>query len=160
MKKLAILITGFIVFLDQYTKYLIKKHMLLHEVKEIIPNFLNLTYIENPAAAFGLLKSVDPFIRNFILFVVFSIAFLILIIAIFCSSKFDLTFLSLNFILGGAIGNAIDRIRFGKVIDFLDIYHKNFHWPAFNVADIFISLGIILIILHQIIKYAKSSKTL
>jgi len=137
------------VLLDQATKVHIMQTMRLHESIPIIPNFLSLTYIRNPGAAFGLLASSGQMFR-LIFFSLTSLFALGLLGTIFLRLRQDdwLGHSSIAAILGGAIGNMLDRLRFGEVIDFLDFYIQNYHWPAFNVADSAISVGVFFLILH------------
>jgi signal peptidase II len=137
------------VLLDQATKFHIMQSMRLHESIPIIPNFFSLTYIRNPGAAFGLLASSGQIFR-LIFFSFTSLFALGLLGTIFFRLRQDdwLGHLSIAAILGGAIGNMLDRLRYGEVIDFLDFYIQSYHWPAFNVADSAISIGVFFLILH------------
>jgi signal peptidase II len=137
-------VTATIVVLDQVTKSYIAHMMHLHQSIPIIPGYFNLTYIRNPGAAFGIFASSSSGFRM-IFFVTTSLFALGLLAMIFLRLQPDdwwgqLTFSS---IFGGAIGNLIDRLQFGEVIDFLDFYINGYHWPAFNVADTAICLGVI-----------------
>jgi signal peptidase II len=123
--------------------------MRLHESIPIIPEFFSLTYIRNPGAAFGLLASSSQGFR-LVFFGLTSLFALGLLGMIFFRLRGDdwIGQLSIAGILGGAIGNLLDRVRFGEVIDFLDFYVNGYHWPAFNVADAAISVGVFFLILH------------
>jgi signal peptidase II len=138
-----------LILLDQATKAHISQTMRLHETIPIIPNFFSLTYIRNPGAAFGLLASSSNGFR-LLFFGLTSLFALILLATIFSRLRHDdwAGQLSIAGILGGAIGNMLDRLRFGEVIDFLDFYVEGYHWPAFNVADAAISVGVAFLILH------------
>lgn len=137
------------VVLDQVSKVQIMQAMRLHESIPIFPEFFSLTYIRNPGAAFGLLASSGQAFR-LIFFGVTSVFALGLLGMIFFRLRQDdwVGQLSIAAILGGAIGNLLDRVRFGEVIDFLDFYINGYHWPAFNVADAAISVGVFFLILH------------
>jgi signal peptidase II len=137
------------VFLDQASKAYIMQTMRLHESIPIVPGFFSLTYIRNPGAAFGILASSSTGFR-LLFFAVTSLFALVLLGTIFFRLRSDdwTGQLSIAAILGGAIGNLLDRLRFGEVIDFLDCYIEEYHWPAFNVADAAISVGVFLLILH------------
>ena len=137
------------VVLDQVSKVQIMQTMRLHESIPIFPEFFSLTYIRNPGAAFGLLASSGQAFR-LIFFGVTSVFALGLLSMIFFRLRQDdwVGQLSIAAILGGAIGNLLDRVRFGEVIDFLDFYINGYHWPAFNVADAAISVGVFFLILH------------
>lgn len=138
-----------VVIVDQITKLWIMQSMRLHESIPIIPNLFNLTYIRNPGAAFGLLAGSSNAFRM-VFFGVTSLFALALLgtILVRLPEKDWIGQLSIAGILGGAIGNLIDRLRFGEVIDFLDVYFEAYHWPAFNVADSAISVGVVCLIIH------------
>ncbi len=148
MALLALVAVGTIV-LDQVTKTYIVDTMRLHESIQVIPDFFSITYIRNPGAAFGLLASSSAGFRM-LFFAITSIGALILLSAILLRlPKEDwLGQFSIAAILGGAVGNLLDRLRLGEVIDFLDFYVKGYHWPAFNVADSAISVGVFFLVLH------------
>lgn len=137
------------VVLDQVSKVQIMQTMRLHESIPVFPEFFSLTYIRNPGAAFGLLASSGQAFR-LIFFGVTSVFALGLLGMIFFRLRQDdwVGQLSIAAILGGAIGNLLDRVRFGEVIDFLDFSINGYHWPAFNVADAAISVGVFFLILH------------
>ena len=132
-----------IVFLDQFTKVIVDRTMALYQSIAIVDGLFNLTYVRNPGAAFGIFAGSAAIYRR---------PFLILVAIL--ASGFIVTLLhrldgrerglitALTFILGGAVGNLIDRMIYGEVIDFLDVYWRNYHWPAFNVADSFITIGV------------------
>lgn len=137
------------VALDQISKVQIMQTMRLHESIPVLPEFFSLTYIRNPGAAFGLLASSGQTFR-LVFFGLTSVFALGLLGMIFFRLRQDdwVGQLSIAGILGGAIGNLLDRVRFGEVIDFLDFYVNGYHWPAFNVADAAISVGVFFLILH------------
>ena len=151
-KKLAV-ISGLVVILDQITKILILKNLPLYHSITIIPGLFNITHIHNPGGAFGFMAHQDSSLRNFIFIVLSSFA-VCLIFYFYKNTNRTHPFLASGFalIFGGAIGNLIDRIRFGKVVDFLDVYIRNHHWPAFNVADSAITVGITIFIFHLLFK--------
>jgi signal peptidase II len=137
-----------VVLLDQATKAWIVSTMTLHESFAVIGGLFNITYIRNPGAAFGFLAGASPLFRS-IFFLTVSAAAILLILHYVRTSRFEdrLQVLALALILGGAVGNLIDRVRFGEVVDFLDVYIGSHHWPAFNVADSAISIGAAILIL-------------
>lgn len=149
--RLALIITVGVLLLDQITKVLVNHLMALYQSVEIVPNFVHLTYLRNTGAAFGFLAGGHSPLR-----IIFFI--LILAVAIGCifyllkNLRSDRTVLiiSLSLILGGAIGNFIDRLRMGEVIDFIDLHWHHIHWPAFNVADSAITIGVILLFFQMI----------
>ncbi len=121
--------------------------MPLYHSIPVIDNFFNLTYIRNTGAAFGFLAgSHEIFRRTFLIgFSLAAIAFILVMLRRLPDEEKLLT-IALGFILSGAVGNLIDRLLYGEVIDFLDVYWGNYHWPAFNVADSFITIGVTLIL--------------
>lgn len=142
-------LTGSVIVTDQLSKLHIMQTMRLHESIPIIPNVFSLTYIRNPGAAFGLLAGSSNAFRM-VFFGLTSIFALVLLGTILyrMPEREWMGRLSVSAILGGAVGNLIDRLRFGEVIDFLDVYIENYHWPAFNVADSAITVGVIFLIIH------------
>ena len=143
------LVSAATIVLDQVTKAYVTESMRLHESVTVIPDFFSITYIRNPGAAFGLLASSSAGFRM-IFFAMTSLGALILLTMILSRlPQHDwLGQLSIAAILGGAVGNLLDRLRAGEVIDFLDFYVKGYHWPAFNVADSAISVGVFFLLLH------------
>jgi len=142
-----ILTAGGVLFLDQLTKAAVVSRFSLHESLSVIPGFFDLTYVRNPRAAFGFLSSASPAFRS-VFFSAVAVAAVLLILYFIIRQKDGDLFLtaSLSLILGGAMGNLLDRIRFGEVVDFLDLYIGPYHWPAFNVADSAISVGACLLV--------------
>jgi signal peptidase II len=123
--------------------------MRLHESIPVIANFFSITYIRNPGAAFGFLSTSSSSFR-FVFFGITSVFAVGLLGTILVRMPKDdwMGRLSVAGILGGAIGNLLDRLRYGEVIDFLDFYINGYHWPAFNVADSAITVGVVFLILH------------
>lgn len=146
---LLALVAFTVVILDQVTKYWVIQTMRLHESIPVVPNLFSITYIRNPGAAFGLLAGSSNAFRMvfFGLTSLFALALLGTIL-VRLPERDWIGQLSIAGILGGAIGNLIDRLRFGEVIDFLDVYIDSYHWPAFNVADSAITVGVIFLIIH------------
>jgi len=150
-----------IVGLDQITKSAITSRLTLHEVFSVVPGFFNLVYVMNPGAAFGFLADASETFR-YIFFTGITIvaAGLIIFYLIRSNARNLLLTACLTLIFGGAVGNLIDRLRFGAVVDFLDVYIGGAHWPAFNVADSAITVGAILMIWEMIInRKNKTSET-
>ena len=147
-----------IVALDQATKAYIMLTMYLHESIPIIPGFFNLTYIRNPGAAFGIFASSSSAFRT-VFFVITSLFALGLLGTIFYRLRSEDWWghLTIASIFGGAIGNLIDRLRFGEVVDFLDFYVGGYHWPAFNVADSAITVGVISLLILFAMEKKKGS---
>ncbi len=148
-----LIIAGSIIALDQITKVIISKTLALHNSIPIIPGFFNFTYVLNPGGAFGFMANQSTTVRALIFLFVSSLA-ICFILYFYINTPETHIFLSVGFalIFGGAIGNMIDRIRLGKVIDFLDFYMLKTHWPAFNVADCAISIGMAIFIFHIVFK--------
>ena len=144
-----ILVVIFLVLFDQCTKIFISKVMLNNNFNDIkLLPLLNIVYVRNTGISFGMLSEGGLLGRYF--FSTFSIVAgtLLVLLAVFSEKK--LLCLSLSLVAAGAFGNAIDRIYFGGVIDFIDFFVYNFHWPAFNFADIFISLGVVILLFDNI----------
>lgn len=127
---------------DQLTKAWIIDSFRLYESMEIVPGFFNLVYVTNSGAAFSILANVDSPWRHYFFLGVGGVAIVGLTVAYWKLAKTNWYYCpALALITGGAIGNLIDRVRFGSVIDFLDVYIGKYHWPAFNVADSAICIG-------------------
>lgn len=137
-----------VVFLDQLTKLLVVKFLPLHSSVAVIPGFFNLVHVRNTGAAFSFLAGGYSTWRQ-VFFVTVSMVGMAVILYIYQGLKRDDRWArsSLALIFGGALGNLIDRLRLGEVVDFLDVYVGSYHWPAFNVADSAISIGAVLLLL-------------
>jgi len=140
-----------ILVLDQLTKFIVDRTMPLHHSIPVIDDLFSLTYIRNTGAAFGMLAgSAAEFRLPFlVLFSVLAIGFIVMMVRRLPDREKGLI-TALAFILGGAIGNLIDRLAYGEVIDFLDFYWSNYHWPAFNIADSFITVGVVITVFYLI----------
>ncbi|HYA13518.1 MAG TPA: signal peptidase II [Syntrophales bacterium] len=140
-----------VVLLDFITKAYISSSMSLHESFDVINGFLNITYVRNPGAAFSFLADAPAIFRS-IFFISVTVTAIILVLYYIAKSKIEEPFMifSLSLILSGAVGNLIDRIRFGEVVDFIDVYISSYHWPAFNVADSAITVGAVIMVLELI----------
>jgi signal peptidase II len=142
-------VAGAIVVADQLTKWLVLRHIPLYHSITILPGCFNLTHIQNPGGAFGFLAGQSAGVRHAVF--IFATSLAIGLIFYFYRStprQYKALLAGFALIFGGALGNLVDRIRFGKVIDFLDVYVGNLHWPAFNVADSAISVGITVFLFH------------
>lgn len=149
--KCLLVIVGSILILDQWTKHIVDTTFFWGETRPVIESFFSLTYVRNSGAAFGILHRAPAWFRD-PFFLIVPLVALIIIGAIFLklSDSQRLTLWALSLIVGGAIGNLIDRIRFGYVIDFLDFHWKEvYHWPAFNVADSCIVVGVGLMFIQS-----------
>jgi signal peptidase II len=141
-----------VIIIDQITKAAISSRFLMHESYEVINGFFNLVYVMNPGAAFGFLAGASATFR-YIFFIGITVLAILLIIYYLVKSQHSnvITVISLTLIFAGAVGNLVDRIRFGAVVDFLDVYISTWHWPAFNVADSAITIGAVLMIWEMMI---------
>ena len=148
-----VVIGGIIVIIDQLTKFFIVNYLPLHDTVPVVSGLFNIIHIKNPGGAFGLLANLTPGMRTFIFLFISSLA-VGLILYFYLKTPVNQSWLAAGFalIFGGAIGNLIDRIRFGVVTDFLDFYISKYHWPAFNVADSAITAGIGIFVFHLLFK--------
>ena len=148
-----LLIAGSIVITDQITKAVVLAKMALYQSIIVIPGFFSLTHIQNPGGAFGFLAQQDATVRAAVFLVASTLAIgLIFMFYRQIPKSHPVLASGLALIFGGAIGNLIDRVRFGKVVDFLDFYIGNLHYPAFNVADSAITVGVAIFIIHLVFR--------
>ncbi|MEE8184998.1 MAG: signal peptidase II [Thermodesulfobacteriota bacterium] len=147
---MLIIVVPVVVLLDQITKAIISHRLNLNQTIGVIAGFFNIVYIKNPGAAFGLFRGWGS-MRDIFLVIVTLLA-LIIIIYIYRKTTERLLRFSLSLIAGGAIGNLIDRVRFGEVVDFLDFYIGKYHWPAFNIADSAITVGVFIAVVELYFK--------
>ncbi|HXH28348.1 MAG TPA: signal peptidase II [Candidatus Polarisedimenticolia bacterium] len=147
------LITLSVFGFDQWTKDLITSHMSLSSSIAIVPGLFHLTLVTNRGALFGLFHDLpDPY-RGAIFTIIPGLAILLILAFQYATGPTDaLAQVGLSLILGGAVGNLVDRLRFGYVVDFLDVFVKDHHWPAFNVADSAICIGVSLLVLDLLRK--------
>jgi signal peptidase II len=152
-KGLSFVLIAILLFVDQVSKALIAENIPVNSSREIVPHFFHLVHIRNKGAIFGFFsQSGNTWV--FILLTLASFAALGLVIFYFFKTppREKLLNLSLSFILAGALGNLIDRILRGSVIDFLDFSVRGWHWPSFNVADSCITVGALLLVFIFIFK--------
>ncbi|MFZ2170915.1 MAG: signal peptidase II [Methylococcaceae bacterium] len=133
------------VILDQGSKLVIDSSMRLYQSIPVMPYF-NLTYVHNTGAAFSFLSEAGGWQRWFFAGLAILISAAIAVWLARLKQHEILLAVALSLVLGGAIGNLIDRLAYGYVIDFLDVYYGDWHWPAFNVADSAITLGVMLML--------------
>ena len=146
--QLELWIAGVVIALDQAAKALVRSRFELHDSVEIIPGLFNLTRVHNYGAAFGLLNAADFPYKTVLLSIVAAVALLAL--TVYASTLPADQFLArvgLALIVGGAAGNLIDRLGAGYVVDFVDVYWRDWHFWAFNVADAAITVGVAFMIL-------------
>lgn len=151
-----VIIAGLVVIIDQITKAIILDTLPLYHSVSVIQGFFNFTHVHNPGGAFGFLADQCASVRS-IFFIVVPSLVICLILYLYKNTYKTYPFLAtaLALILGGAIGNLIDRVRFGKVVDFLDLHVGNMHWPTFNVADSAISVGMVIFIFYLLFNRCK-----
>lgn len=135
--------------LDQFTKALVLKMIPLYNSIEVIPGLFNLTHIHNPGGAFSFMAQNGSPWRHW-LFLGAGVVALVLILYFHHQTPRTHPYLALalSLVFGGALGNLTDRVRFGEVVDFLDFYISNWHWPTFNIADSAVSVGIGIFLAH------------
>lgn len=142
--RLVLLLVGLIVVVDQVTKAVVVRALAPHESIPIIDSFFHLTLVHNTGAAFGLLAHTPAWFRQpFFLLATGVAVFALLFFLRHTDEANQPVVISTAAIIGGALGNLIDRLRYGQVVDFLDFHWSGYHWPAFNVADTCITLGVI-----------------
>lgn len=140
-----------IVGLDQATKAALRPRLALHESLEIVPGLLNLTRVHNTGAAFGLLDAADFPLKPVVLTLVAIAAFsAVAWYALTVPPSDRLARVGVACVLGGAVGNLIDRVAYGYVLDFVDVYWRGWHFWAFNAADASITIGVGLLILDML----------
>jgi signal peptidase II len=136
---------------DQASKVWAVRNLPLFELRDVVPGFFGLVHVRNTGVAFSLLSNLDhrwvhPLL---ILATVLAMGAVLAYIAFLpCRGAAPV---GLGLILGGAIGNLIDRARHGYVVDFLDLYWRNHHWPTFNVADVGITVGVVLLLIDMVV---------
>ena len=139
-----LLVSLAVIVLDQWTKWLVEVHLPHHATQPVIPGFFNLTHVRNTGVAFGLFASGSA--AGGWLLTVLGLGALVAVGLYFwfTPSRDRVLLAALALVVGGAIGNLIDRVTSGAVTDFLDVYVGMHHWPSFNIADSAISIGIVL----------------
>jgi signal peptidase II len=147
------IVAGGVLGLDQATKALVLARLPLGDSLPVLPGLFGLTHVQNPGGAFGFLAAARPEVRS-ILFVAISILAVGLVVFLYRQTPPTHRWFGagLALVLGGALGNLVDRLRFGGVVDFLDFYVGEWHWPAFNVADSAITAGVLIFVLHALLR--------
>ena len=134
--------------LDQITKWIVTRQLMLGESHRFLPGFFNFTHLQNRGAAFGLFADSDSSLVQTLL-IAFSVAALLLVLFLLWRGVTSAwSGWGLGLILGGALGNLIDRLRAGSVVDFLDFHLGRYHWPAFNLADSAVVIGAIALMIE------------
>ena len=146
-------VAALVILVDQVSKALILNNLPMHQSVSVIEGLFDITHIRNPGGAFGLMANMSAATRMFVFLFLSSLA-VGLLFYLYIKTPKTHSFLATGFamIFGGAIGNLIDRIRFGNVVDFLDFYIDKYHWPAFNIADSAITIGIFIFVFHLLFK--------
>jgi signal peptidase II len=149
---ISLIIALIVIALDRWSKDWIKAHIRPGHARVIIPHFFRLTHVLNTGAAFSLFEgSTSPvLVRN--LLIAFSVFAVIVVLALLWKfgRQFSLISFSLALILGGAIGNLYDRLRYSHVVDFLEVHIVHYHWPDFNLADSAICIGAVLLLIEML----------
>ena len=149
-KKYYLFIIFFIFFLDRITKIIVINYTNNSNSLDLFSSkYLNFSLIWNPGIAFGLMSFENNFFYNLFSFFIFCVIIFLIILTI-KAQKFEK--ISFSMIIGGALGNFYDRIQYKSVPDFIDFHYNNFHWFTFNVADVFISVGVMLLIFYELTK--------
>ena len=150
LKLLYLLLAAGVFLADRLTKTLIESGMTLNQSHAVIPGFFHIVYAKNQGIAFGLFADSSSGLKTFVLVFLSSLALAGVALLLWTSdpSAAKLSF-GLSLILGGALGNLFDRVQYGSVVDFLDFFVHNYHWPAFNLADSAIVVGGALLLLHM-----------
>jgi signal peptidase II len=148
-----VIVAGSVLALDLFTKMLILTHVPLGAAIPVVPGLFDLTHVHNPGGAFGFLAAMGPQARG-VVFILVSLVAVAVILWFYMQTPVQQRWLAFGFALicGGAIGNLVDRLRFGVVIDFIDIYIGTLHWPAFNIADSAITVGVTIFAFHVIFR--------
>jgi signal peptidase II len=149
-----------VIFLDQLTKVVVVRELSLGRVIPVVPGFFNLIHIRNTGIAFGMFNDGAALGKTLLLTTagILALGFLVWILRDMDADDL-LGGLAVGCVAGGAIGNLIDRLRLGEVVDFLDVYWRSHHWPAFNMADSAITVGVALLIIHELVALRREVKT-
>lgn len=140
-------ISMFVVALDRLSKLLIVESLHLNESQPVLPDFLYLTYIQNPGTAFGFMSNMESIVRiPFFVAVTIAVGFIVYTYQRIIPQEKRLARIALGFFWGGALGNFIDRVLYGKVIDFIDMRYHDFQWYIFNLADSCIAAGLFFLL--------------
>ena len=150
-RRLEIWVPLAIVVLDQITKAIVRDRIPLHDSIEVIPGLLNLVHVRNTGAAFGMLNAAEfPFKSVIIALIALAGLAGVALYAASLAHHQRLARIGLALIIGGAVGNLIDRFIDGSVVDFVDVYWREYHFWAFNVADSAITVGVAIMLLDAL----------
>jgi signal peptidase II len=151
-------VTAVIIFLDLQTKQMVSEALTLYRPVEVF-SWLNITLAHNYGAAFSFLSDAGGWQRWFFIVLATAVSLVLLVWILRLPRKEWITGLGLALVLGGAIGNLVDRIRLGYVVDFVDFHVGDWHYPAFNVADSAITCGVILLLLDAFLVGMRNRRT-
>jgi len=156
--RLAALVALAVVLADQATKALVERTLVLHETIPVTP-FFALSYVRNTGAAFGVLAAAPVGVR-LPLFLAVTVVATAAVLSYLRRTPADQRWrvAALGAVLGGALGNLLDRVRYGEVVDFLDLHWGGLHWPAFNVADAAITVGVAIVLLASVERRGASAR--
>jgi signal peptidase II len=152
-------IAAAVIVVDQLTKLLVVRLIPKYGVVKVIPGFFDLINVRNPGAAFGILNGAHGAWRV-AFFIIVSIAALAMIAVLVRKTTDRLTLIAFSLVGGGAVGNLIDRVRFGEVVDFIDWYYRSWHWPTFNIADSAITVGVGLLVIEMLFLQRTKEETI
>ena len=157
-RKYSIMLIVFCILLalDQASKLVIDHYVPMHQSREVITGFFNIVHVQNRGAAFGFLSHIPGAAHIFLITSLIAIA-LILVYFRWIKEGEVWTPICLSLVLTGAVGNLIDRFRLGSVIDFFDFHYAGWHWPAFNVADASITIGVVLLAIKILLGEKKTT---
>jgi signal peptidase II len=147
-------ISMMVLALDQATKFLVLKNMVLNESSPLLPNFIYFTYIQNPGTAFGFMSNLAPFVRvPFFIAATLAATFIVYMYQRLLAHERIWTRIALGLVWGGALGNLVDRLLYGKVVDFIEVRFYEYQWfpYIFNVADACITVGLTYLLFEFII---------
>ena len=153
-----VLLVTAVIIVDRWTKTVIDSQFDLNQSIPVIDGFLDITYVRNTGVAFGIFSSISSPVKSMLLSAFTTVAAVIVVVySVRSPARNRLLQLALSLILGGALGNLYDRLTYGYVIDFIELYVGAYHWPTFNVADSAITTGVVLLGL-EILKNESSSR--
>ena len=154
--RLLVIVVAVVLALDLWSKALALQHLSPIYPKKIIDGFFSLTLVMNSGVAFGVFSGIESSLKAYLLLLLSGVTVGLVIFYYFYEKSLQFTAcFALALIVGGAFGNMIDRWRFHKVVDFLDFYWHGYHWPAFNVADCAISVGVTILLLDALLNMKK-----
>lgn len=146
-----------VIVLDQFTKFLAGHYLQLHAPVELLSG-MSLTLMHNTGAAFSFLSKAGGWQRWFFILLTAIVSIVIVIWLLKLSRQQRWVACALALILGGALGNLYDRVLLGYVVDFIDVYYRDYHWPAFNIADSAITCGAVMLIIDAVF-FKRKDKT-